>query len=104
MRSLETIARLLLTRVSRGLLPSQAEIPYRELHSFHVITGDGKRKPGISFEHKPNIDTKGTDIRVWMTAELATDCAEKLMQMLSALARQYEFEKEFKADEDGDDT
>ncbi len=90
--------------VPRGLLSSQAEIPYRELHSFHVITGDGKRKPGISFEHKPNIDTKGRDVRVWMKEELATDCAEKLMGMLSALSRQYEFEKEFKADEDGDDT
>lgn len=39
-----------------------------------------------------------------MKEELATDCAEKLMGMLSALSRQYEFEKEFKADEDGDDT
>lgn len=79
----------------------QAQIPYSELHSFHVITGEGKRKPGISFEHKPDTNEKGRDFRVWMKEELATDCAEKLMQMLQALARQNEFEQEFKV---GDDT
>lgn len=93
---------LQLTVVPRVLLLTQAEIPYTELHSFHVITGEGKRKPGISFEHKPDVDEKGKDIRVWMKEELATDCAEKLMGMLSALSRQYEFEKEFKRGEDED--
>ena len=81
----------------------QAEIPYRELHSFHVISGAGSRKPGISFEHKPKLHEAGRDIRVWMKAELATDCAEKLSGMLQALSRQHEFEKEFKT-ADGDDT
>ena len=34
-----------------------ATIPYTELYSFHVITGAGKRKPAISFEHKPSADS-----------------------------------------------
>ena len=33
-------------------------IPYRELYTFHVITGEGDRKPGISFEHKPDPESK----------------------------------------------
>ena len=33
-------------------------IPYRELSSFCVITGEGKRKPAISFEHKPSVEAK----------------------------------------------
>ena len=35
-----------------------ASIPYRELFSFCVITGEGKRKPAISFEHKPTEKAK----------------------------------------------
>ena len=38
---------------------------------------------------------KGCDVKVWMKQELATDCAEKLMKMLQALARHHEFEQEF---------
>jgi len=89
------------------MLPCQAQIPYRELHSFHVITGEGKRKPAISFEHKPDADLPGKDIKVWMPGKSATELAEKLMAMLAALHRQHEFEQEFKSggdDEDGDDT
>jgi hypothetical protein len=33
-------------------------IPYRELHTFCIITGEGKRKPAISFEHKPTVEAK----------------------------------------------
>lgn len=35
-----------------------ASIPYRELFTFCVITGDGNRKPAISFEHKPDEKAK----------------------------------------------
>ena len=33
-------------------------IPYRELYSFCVFTGEGSRKPAISFEHKPDETAK----------------------------------------------
>jgi|EP01046_Picozoa_sp_COSAG06_P037385 hypothetical protein len=71
-----------------SVCPLQAQIPYQELYSFHVITGEGNRKPGISFEHKPDAAKRGQDIRVWMPKDKATDCADKLMQMLGALAQQ----------------
>lgn len=91
-----------------------ASIPYSELYSFCVITGEGKRKPAISFEHKPNVKSKSgtTHVRtpsvlphddahlhrgqltrvlvsgpqkVWMEAQLASKCAEDLMGMLKNL-------------------
>lgn len=34
------------------------KIPYRELYSFCVFTGEGSRKPAISFEHKPDEKAK----------------------------------------------
>ena len=37
-----------------------ATVPYKELFTFHVITGEGKRKPSISFEHKPDKDSTAT--------------------------------------------
>ena len=40
-------------------------IPYRELFSFYVITGEGKRKPAISFEHKPSQEAKSGKNHVW---------------------------------------
>ena len=90
-------------------------IPYRELYTFHVITGEGDRKPGISFEHKPDPESKSgtphvralsirhptpSDLadllytltccagfqRVWMDGSSARGCAEELMGNLLELA------------------
>ena len=47
--------------VESGSGKKVTKIPYNELSSFHVITGEGKRKPGISFEHKPDPSKAGTN-------------------------------------------
>ena len=72
---------------------SQATIPYLELHTFHVITGEGNRKPGISFEHKPDPAKAGRDYRVWMDGAQAKACAEQVMSILHAIERQLQFEQ-----------
>jgi hypothetical protein len=52
-----------------------ASIPYRELFSFCVITGEGKRKPAISFEHKPSEAAKSGKSHVRTLFLLSLHCA-----------------------------
>lgn len=49
-----------------------ATIPYRELYTFHVITGEGPRKPSISFEHKPDKDSQATVVNHVRPTHLST--------------------------------
>lgn len=50
-----------LTIIESGTGKKVARIPYNELSTFHVITGEGKRKAGVSFEHKPDPNKNGTN-------------------------------------------
>ena len=63
------------------------KIPFTELKEFFVITGEGKRKPGISFEHKPDVDRTGKCYFVYMkTGKMAEDCADALLATLKEIA------------------
>eukprot|EP01047_Picozoa_sp_COSAG01_P105724 COSAG01_NODE_34909_length_540_cov_0.925170_1_plen_75_part_00 len=61
------------------------------LHKFRHNGGGGGingKSSNITFEHKPNIGTKGKNIAVYMDFATAKKCAEAIMDLLNEVAEE----------------
>jgi hypothetical protein len=62
------------------------KLPYVEILQFY--TEDHGKSSNITFEHKPNIGTKGKNIAVYMDFATAKKCADAIMDLLNEVAEE----------------